>query len=86
MQALRYALKCEAWPLLPAVPHWRAEARLFRAQARRRWTNFMRRKIDLASIYTDALRAMPDTVDGQPSLPVPVTCPVTLDDLVADKP
>ncbi len=86
LQVLRHDLECEAWPLLPDVPHWRAEARLFRSQARRRWTTSMRRKIDLASIYTDALRAMPDTIDGQPPLPVPVTCPVTLDDLVADEP
>ena len=83
MQALLHDLKCEAWPLLSYVPHWRAEARLFRAQARRRFTNSMRRKIDLASIYADARRAMPDTIDGQPPLPVPVVCPVTLDDLVS---
>ena len=82
MQALLHDLKCEAWPLLSYVPHWRAEARLFRAQARRRFTNSMRRKIDLASIYADARRAMPDTIDGQPPLPVPVVCPVTLDELV----
>ncbi len=82
MQALLHDLKCEAWPLLPYVPHWQAEARLFRAQARRRFTNAMRRKIDLASIYTDARRAMPDTVDGQPPLPVPSVCPVTLDELL----
>ena len=83
MQALLHDLKCEAWPLLSYVPHWRAEARLFRAQARRRFTNSMRRKIDLASIYADARRAMPDTIDGQPPLPVPMVCPVTLDELVA---
>lgn len=85
MQALLHDLKCEAWPLLPYVPHWRAEARLFRAQARRRFTNSMRRKIDLASIYADARRAMPDTIDGQVPLPVPVECPVTLDELVSAK-
>ena len=83
MQALLHDLKCEAWPLVSYVPHWRAEARLFRAQARRRFTNSMRRRIDLASIYADARRAMPDTMDGQPPLPVPVDCPVTLDELVS---
>ena len=82
MQALLHDLKCEAWPLLPYVPHWQAEARLFRAQARRRFTNAMRRKIDLASIYTDARRAMPKTIDGQPPLPVPSVCPATLDELL----
>ena len=84
LQALLHDLKCEAWPLLSYVPHWQAEARLFRAQARRRFTNSMRRKIDLASIYRDALRAMPATIDGQPPLPVPGACPVTLDELLAD--
>ena len=83
LQALLHDLKCEAWPLLSYVPHWRAEARLFRAQARRRFTNSMRRKIDLASIYADARRAMPDTIDGLPPLPVPTVCPVTLDELVS---
>jgi hypothetical protein len=28
--------------------------------------------------YADALRAMPETIDGQPPLLVPMTLPVTL--------
>ncbi len=83
-QALLHDLKCAAWPQLPYVPHWRAEARLFRTQARRRLTNSMRQKIDLASIHRDALRAMPATIDGQPPLPLPSACPATLDELLAD--
>jgi len=35
-------------------------------------------------IYRRALRAMPETIDGQPPLPVPQTCPVTLDELLAE--
>jgi hypothetical protein len=42
----------------------------------------MRQKIDVADIYAKALRAMPETMDGQPPLPVPDVCPVTLDDLL----
>ncbi len=86
VQALTHDLKCEAWPLAPYVPHWRAEARAFRRNARRRFTNSMRGRIDLASLYRDALAGMPDTIDGQAPLPVPDACPVTLDELLADGP
>ena len=44
----------------------------------------MRQHIDLADLYAKALRAIPETVDGQPPLPVPQTCPMTLDDLLSD--
>ena len=30
----------------------------------------------------DAIRALPETLDGQPPLPVPAECPVTLDELL----
>lgn len=86
VQALLHDLRCEAWPLLPHVPYWRAEARMLRDQARERWTRSMRQRVDLDRLYRQALRAMPDTVDGQPPLPVPAMCPVTLDDLVAGEP
>ena len=82
--ALTHDLKCEAWPLVSYVPHWRAEARAFRRNARRRFTNSMRGRIDLASLYNDALAGMPDTIDGQSPLPVPTICPVTLDELLGD--
>ena len=82
--ALTHDLKCEAWPLVSYVPHWRAEARAFRRNARRRFTNSMRDRIDLASLYSDALAGMPDTIDGQSPLPVPTICPMTLDELLGD--
>ena len=44
----------------------------------------MRQRIDVAELYAKALRAMPDTIDGQPPLPVPEICPVTLDALLAE--
>ena len=77
-------LKAEAWPLCREAPHWQAEARLFRSQARRRFTPSMRERIDLAGLYADALRGLPDTIDGQLPLPVPAACPVTLDDLLSE--
>jgi hypothetical protein len=85
-QALLHRLKIEAWPLSRDVPHWRGEARRFRGDAADRFVPSMRQKIDLAKIYRRALHAMPDTIDGQPPLPVPDVCPVTLDYLLSDDP
>ena len=82
VQALIHMLKAEAWPLLPDAPKWRADARTFRLQARRRFAPSMRQKIDVSSLYHDALRGLPETMDGQPALPVPAVCPVTLDELL----
>jgi hypothetical protein len=83
-QALVHMLKAEAWPLSREVPHWQSEARGFRAGAADRFAPSMRQRINLARIYHQALRIMPDTIDGQPPLPVPPDCPVTLDELLAD--
>ena len=84
VQALLHMLKAEAWQLSAAVPHWQAQARLFRAQARRRFVPSMRERIDVASIYRDALRGLPTTIDGEAPLPVPETCPVALEDLLGE--
>jgi hypothetical protein len=83
-QAFAHLLKAEAWPLSDAVPHWQGGARGFRARARRIYTNSMAQRIDLAGLYQDALKALPDTVDGQGPLPVPSKCPLTLDELLTD--
>ena len=32
-----------------------------------------------------ALRGLPETMDGQPPLPVPDLCPVTLEELLSDE-
>ena len=82
-QAFLHDLKAEAWPLARDVPAWRGDARGFRAQARRKYRPSMRQKLDVSGIYADALSALPDTMDGQPPLPVPTACPVTLDELVS---
>ena len=84
VQALLHDLKAEAWPLSRDVPHWRGEARRFRGDAASRFAASMRQRLDLAQLYRWALRAMPETIDGQPPLPVPETCPVTLDELLAE--
>jgi len=84
--ALLHNLKAEAWPLAMAVSGWRAEARLHRRLARQRFTPGMRQRIDVAILYADAIAGLPDTIDGQPPLPVPEACPLTLDELLSNGP
>lgn len=82
--ALLHDLKAEAWPLSREVPHWRAEARGHRADAHRAFTPGMRQRIDLAALYREVIDRLPETIDGEPPLPVPEACPVTLDELLAE--
>jgi hypothetical protein len=82
VQALRHMVKAQAWPASLDAPSWRADAIDFRRQARRRFAPSMRQKIDLAALYADAVAAMPAAIDGQAPLPIPDTCPVTLDELL----
>ena len=82
--ALLHDLKAKAWPLSRDVPHWRAESRGHRADARRAFTPSMRQRIDLAALYREATDRLPETSDGQAPLSVPETCPVTLDELLAE--
>jgi hypothetical protein len=86
VQALAHMLKAEAWPLSREVPHWHAEARRLRGDAADRFTPSMRQRIDLAKLYRRALRAVPETLDNQPPLPMSVACHVTLDELLSDDP
>jgi hypothetical protein len=83
-QALMHMLKAEAWPLSRNAPNWRADAIDFRTQAADRYAPSMRQRLDLARIYRQALRAVPETMDGQSPLPVPEVCPVTLDELLGE--
>jgi hypothetical protein len=85
IQALLYDLKIEAWPVFRDVPHWRAEARGQRDDARSAFTPSMAQRIDLPARYRRALRRLPETVDNQPPLPVRETCPVTLAELLAER-
>jgi hypothetical protein len=84
VQALLHDLKAEAWPLSRDVPHWRAEARGQRADARRHFSPSMRQRIDVPRLYREALYRMPATMDGTAPLPVPAECPVTLEELLAE--
>jgi len=84
-QALLHDLKCKAWPQSNEVPHWQSEARRFRADAADSFAPSMRQRIDVAKLYEKALYLMPESVDGQPPLPVPETCPVMLDELMEEQ-
>lgn len=85
VQALLHRLKAMAWPASLAVPHWEAEARVFLADARRRFVPSMRQRLDLPALYRQALRGLPSALDGEPSQPVPQACPTTLDELLAEE-
>lgn len=83
-QALRHILKAEAWPLSLYAATWKADAIDFRQQAGERFVESMRQRLNLTRLYRQAIRGLPETVDGQSPLPVPEHCPVTLDELLAD--
>jgi hypothetical protein len=83
IQALAHDLKAAAWPSSQATPGWRAEAVRFRQEAAETFAPSMRQHIDMAKLYALAVRRLPETIDGQPPLPFPVTCPETLDELLA---
>jgi hypothetical protein len=83
VQALLHDLKAEAWPLSQEVPHWRAEARHQRGEARAAFSPSMRQRIDMERIYHRALEALPETIDGTPPLPIQSQMP-TLDEMLSD--
>ena len=85
IRALEHMLKAQAWPLSQAVPGWKVEARRFRFEAAEAFTPSMRQRIDLAKLYRQAMKLLPETMDGQPPLPVPPECPFTLDALLAEE-
>ena len=84
VQALLHDLKAEAWPLSRDVPHWRAEARGQRDDARSAFTPSMAQRIDVSALYRRAVRRMPETIDGQKPRGVPETCSLNLDELLAE--
>jgi hypothetical protein len=83
LQALINMLRTEAWPLSRDAPAWRADAINFRAQALNRHVPSMRQRIDLARLCRQAVRAIPETIDGLAPLPIRTEMP-TLDELLSD--
>ncbi len=84
LQAMLHELKARAWPQSRDVPHWRAEMRGHRGDAADDFTSSMRQHIDLAALYSRALQRLPPSSDGVPALPVPASCPWTLDALLGE--
>jgi hypothetical protein len=85
VQALIHQLKVEAWPESREAPHWRAEAIRFRGDAERRFVPSMRQRLDLAKLYRQAVRAVPEAIDGQPRPVLPAVCSMTLEELLSDE-
>lgn len=85
MQTMVRLLKAQGWPRARDVDNWEADARGFRARARRRFVPSMRTRIDIAGLYADALRALPSRMDGQPPQPLPQDCPCTPDELLSEQ-
>ncbi len=79
-------LKAGQWPHVTQMPQWAAEVRRFRDDATDRSAPSKRQQIETALLYRRALRAMPDSVDGQPPLAVPQTRLLLLDELVTGWP
>jgi hypothetical protein len=86
LQALLDDLKATAWPQSREVPHWRSEAKVARINAADAYAPSMRQRIDIADLYAKALRALPETIDGQPPQLLSRNCPVTLDELLGEQP
>ncbi len=84
VQALIHMLKAQAWPLSQNVPHWEAEARVFRGNAADRFAPSMAQRLDLTRLYRRALRGLPTKIDGQAPLPVPGDCAWTLEQLLSE--
>jgi hypothetical protein len=61
-----------------------AEAVRFRQEALDLCSPSMRQRLDLGRMYGRAVRQLPDTIGGQDPLPIPATCPATLDELLAE--
>ena len=83
IQALRHRLKIMAWPEAVQVPHWEDELAAFQVDAALAYQPSMRQRLDIAQIYRRARHRFPTDNDGQPPvMPLPETCPVTLEELL----
>jgi len=83
---LVHLLKISLSPESPALNHWRGEVVAFQQNAARRFAPSMRRRIDLARLYDDAIEQLEASgFDRDTSGPWPAECPFTLDQLLSDK-
>ena len=79
-----HLLKVHVSPDSPAIAHWRGEVVAFQKNARRRFTPFMRQRIDVAKLYREAVEEMRADIEAGAALRAwPDANPFTLDDLLA---
>lgn len=83
-QAMTHLLKLHAWPGGQAAAHGHDEVGVFLDDAADRFAPSMRQRIGLGELYAKALRRAQTSQDvtGTPR-PLPETCPLTLDELLA---
>jgi hypothetical protein len=84
VQALLHWLKVRAWPSSRDIPHWRAEIRGQRDDARAAFAPSMAQRLDVETLYQRALRRLPETNDDVPPRALPDRCLFSLDDLLGD--
>ncbi len=83
---LVHLLKIASWPESEALGHWRGELVAFQKNAARRFAPSMRQRINLATLYDDAIEQLEASgLDRNQSPPLPALCPFTLDQLLVDR-
>lgn len=80
---MMHLLKIQAWPDSTTLEHWHTEIVAFQKNAQRRFTPSMRQRIDLASLYADALASLrAGDRRNKISRPWPDANPFALDELL----
>lgn len=83
---LVHLLKLHCWPESASTGYWRGEIVSFQNDAAQRFAPSMRQRIDLNLLYDAAKdQISAATYDGRPALPFPPDCPLTLDQLLAER-
>jgi Domain of unknown function DUF29 len=74
-----HLLRLYAWPDSQACGHWRGEIAAFRSNANRRFAPSMRQRIDIGSLYAEAVEQL---LEADPALRLPADNRFTLDVLL----
>jgi hypothetical protein len=85
---LVHLIKLVIEPDSPSARHWRSEIAGFHANARRRYSPSMRRRIDIDALWRSAREQSMLAYDGaeqQVVTRLPPAAPLAIDDLVADR-